>query len=175
MTKKCKQCGEVKPLENFRKYYNGRLGSYKVCKACEKINSREKYLRNKGDSMTELDKVELNKIHTLYEMQRACGLQPPQRRESVSRVGDLDRLLNKYSDMDATPTELTQWLTCELTEEPEYYHDVVYADLCAKYRRVVRYDEKSLTPIYDETYKDVLYEILARFDGYEDSYYNTEE
>ena len=174
MTKKCKQCGEVKPLDSFRKYYNGRLGNYKVCKACEKINSREKYLRNKGDAMTELDKAELRKIHALYEMQRACGLQPPQRREAVSRVDDLDELLNKYSAMDATPVELTQWLTNELTEEPEYYHDVVYADLSQRYRKVLRYDER-LTPIYDETYKDLLYKILARFDEYEDNYYNTEE
>ena len=161
-------------MENFRKYYNGRVGSYTICKVCEKINSREKYLRGKGDSMTELDRAEFDKIHALYEAQRACGLQPPRRREAASRVDDLDRLLGKYSSMDATPAELTQWLTCELTSEPEYYHDVVYADLCSKYRKVLSYDEM-LTPVYDETYKDVLYKILARFDDYEDTYYNRED
>ena len=39
-TKTCKQCGVIKPLEQFRNYYGGRKGTYTVCKSCEKINSR---------------------------------------------------------------------------------------------------------------------------------------
>ena len=40
----CKQCGQIKPIEQYRKYYGGRKGTYKVCKSCEKINARAKYL-----------------------------------------------------------------------------------------------------------------------------------
>ena len=35
--KTCKQCGELKPIEQFRKYYGGRKGTYTTCKTCENI------------------------------------------------------------------------------------------------------------------------------------------
>jgi len=38
ITKICKQSGETKPLDQFRRYYGGRKGTYKTCKFCEKIN-----------------------------------------------------------------------------------------------------------------------------------------
>ena len=60
--KTCRQCGEIKPLSQFRKYYGGRKGTYKMCKVCERVNSREKYLFAKGDSLRQEEKVELKKI-----------------------------------------------------------------------------------------------------------------
>ena len=83
-TQVCKQCGELKPIELFRKYYGNRRGYYKTCKVCEKINSREKYLRNKAD-LTDSESIELEKIHTLYEAQRAAGLQRSAREPAAGK------------------------------------------------------------------------------------------
>ena len=176
--KKCKQCGEVRPLDNFRNYYGGRKGTYTICKTCESINSRAKYLRRKGDAMSDAEKSELDKIYQLYEIQRACGLTPPQARKEKSErlVDTLDRLMSSYTvPTSDVPDDLAKWLTCELTAEPEYYHNTVYEELLSKYRPVIRYDEVALQVIYDETYKSTLNEVLARFDEYEEKYYNQED
>jgi hypothetical protein len=185
-TKQCKQCGEVKPLTQFRQYYGGRKGYYTVCKSCEKINSRAKYLERKMDSRTQLEEVELNKIHRLYDAQRACGLQPPRRDSGRhTKLSDsLDDMINAYEskanivpelseflDTEAIPAELQQWLSCELTEEPDYYLDKVYEDLKSKYRPVLKIDQETMLPSYDDTYKQVLEVILGRFNDYEDAYY----
>ena len=58
MTKTCKQCGVIKPLEQFRNYYGGRKGTYTICKTCEKINSRVKYLEGKSE-LNDKEKAEL--------------------------------------------------------------------------------------------------------------------
>lgn len=174
--KRCKQCGEVKPLETFRKYYGGRKGTYTMCKACESINSRAKYLLKKGDALTELDRIELDKINKLYEAQRACGLEPPNfgAGRAVRVVDSLDDLISSFekkASTSNTPEELTKWLTCELTEKPEYYHDVVYEVLLNKYRKVLRIAQDTMLPVYDETYTNTLNKILERFDEYEELYY----
>lgn len=189
-TKICRQCGEVKPVSQFRKYYGGRKGTYKTCKMCEKINSRAKYLMNKGEACSDADLVELKKIHILWEAQRAAGLQPP--RENAGRalplVESLDDMINKYTQQaeelqeiiqtaktSDVPAELSRWLTEPLTDEPEYYQDVVYEDLRAKYRPKSKVDKNTLLPVYDDTYKTILDEILDRFYAYEDAYYNKED
>lgn len=172
-TKRCRQCGEVKPTDKFRPYYNSE-GIYTICKACEKINSRAKYLMRKGDKATEADKAELAKIEQLYEYQRIAGLKPPRRRNDLQKsLEAFDALISKYKQVASVgPQELQQWLTEELTEEPEHYIDVVYEQLISKYRPVIRIDAATLTPVYDETYKDLLNQILERFSAYEDNYYN---
>lgn len=189
-TKICKQCGEMKPVSQFRKYYGGRKGTYKTCKMCEKINSRAKYLMNKGDACSDAEVIELKKIHTLWDAQRAAGLQPP--RENAGRalplVESLDDMISKYTQQaeelqeiiqtaktSEVPAELSRWLTEPLTDEPEYYQDIVYEELKAKYRPKAKIDKNTMLPVYDDTYKAILDEILDRFYAYEDAYYNKED
>lgn len=185
--KTCKQCGEIKPIEQFRKYYGGRKGTYTTCKTCEKINSRAKYLTNKGDKCGEAEIAELNKIHELWEVQRMAGLQPP--RENTGRTvpitESLDDMIGKYQQQAEVvrdvvravgdinvPAELSRWLTETLTEEPEYYQDEVYDSLKAKYRPKTKIDPDTMLPMYDDTYLPVLDKILERFNDYEDEYYD---
>lgn len=181
-TKTCKQCGELKPITQFRKYYGGRKGTYKTCKVCERINSRVKYLNTKGDKRSDAENAELDKIHALWAAQRAIGLNPPKSRaeRTASVTEDLDSMLNKYqamaSSVDTTeaeaPAELLKWLHEPLTETPEYYQENVYEQLKDKYRPQVRIDTATMLPVYDDTYKTVLDKIAARFDEYEDNYYS---
>ena len=188
--KRCKQCGEIKPIEQFRKYYGGRKGHYTTCKTCEKINSRAKYLTNKGDKCSEAERTELAKIHELWDAQRAAGLQPP--RENTGRKvplsKSLDDMIGKYKqqaealqeivqvvDVPNIPAELSRWLTEPLTEEPEYYQDEIYEQLKAKFRPKIKIDHDTMLPIYDDTYKPILDKILERFYDYEDTYYDRED
>lgn len=180
--KECKQCGELKPLELFRKYYGGRRGTYKVCLACEKINTREKYLARKADQMSEDEQVELTKIHALYDAQRAAGLQPPRTKLSASRVDNLDEMIKAYkskavlesvdagADIPPVPSEIQKWLSAELTEEPDYYLDEVFEELTERYRPVLRIDQVTLQPIKDDTYKIALDALWDKFREYEDNY-----
>lgn len=171
-TKRCKQCGELLPISNFRPYYTG-SGNYNVCSKCEKINSRFKYLTRKGDKATAADKSELAKIEQLYEYQRLAGLKPPRRRKDLQlAIETFDELLRKYKEVSSSvPEELQRWLTVELTEEPEYY-DAIYEQLNRKYRPLLRVDSETFVQVFDETYTETLHKILERFNDYEDKYYN---
>lgn len=195
--KVCKQCGELKPIEQYRKYYGGRKGHYNTCKLCEKINARAKYLRNKGESMDSTEALELEKIEKLYEAQRAAGLQPPGKSERSKPIVDsLDDMIAKYAQTTSNiipipmtakdivdgptltkhvPAELQLWLKCDLTEEPDYYLDEVYEELKAKYRPQLHIDTETMQPVYDNTYKHALEQILDRFYAYEDTYYDKED
>lgn len=189
--KNCKQCGQLKPIEQFRKYYGGRKGHYNVCKMCEKINSRAKYLRAKGESMNHEEEAELSKIEKLYEVQRKAGLQPPTKSErNKPLVDDLDAMIAQYQPVEpriipvplgapqviarTIPAELQMWLKCDLTEEPDYYLDEVYEDLKSKFRPQTHIDQATLQPVYDDTYKVVLEQILDRFYKYEEEYWDKE-
>jgi len=66
------------------------------------------------------------------------------------------------------PAELAEWLTRPLTEEPEYYEDI-YFKLREKYMPVVGVSSEGVQ-LHDETYKEILDQILERFDEYEDNY-----
>lgn len=176
--KRCKQCGELRPEDQYRKYYGGRKGSYKTCKTCEKINGRAKYLRRKGDDRSSAESNELERIEKLYDAQRAAGLQPPCAGGShmtvASSVDDMLSKFNCHTDASgrtvAAPPELSRWLTEPLTEEPDFYTDEVYDELTAKYRPVLRLDN-DMSPVYDDTYKDILEQIISRFYEYEESYW----
>ena len=186
--KACKQCGELKPLEQFRNYYGGRKGTYTVCKSCEKINARAKYLRRKGDEISEAEANELSKIEQLYDAQRAAGLQPPNSDNGRSKpvAGSLDDMISKYTnmavmqsidegrDVPPVPAELQKWLTESLTEEPDYYLDEVYEELKKIYRPLLSIT-RDRQPVYDDTYKGVLEQILTRFYEYEESYWDKED
>lgn len=185
--KTCKQCGELKPISQFRRYYGNRRGTYTMCKSCERINSREKYLSAKGDERSVDENAELDKIHQLYDYQRSLGLNPPGKQSRRPALSDeLDDMLDKYRGMaekvvEATgaihdiiaevPAALNRWLVEELTDEPDYYLDDVYETLRETYRPCVGIDKDTMMPVYDEKYKAILDRILERFSDYEDSYY----
>jgi len=141
--RKCKQCGEVKQLSSdfFRQYYGENAkGFYRVCKTCERINNRYKYLTGKGDAATQADLEEIKRIEELYDTLRELGLEPPRygagmtstvysvveellkrkRQQAVDRKEQLEEIGVEAS----APTELAEWLSKPLTEEPEYYEDV---------------------------------------------------
>jgi hypothetical protein len=182
--KTCKQCGELKPIEQYRKYYGGRKGHYNTCKVCEKINARYKYLNNK-ETQNSAEITELAKIEQLYEVQRRAGLQPPRKDAERNKplVDSLDDMIAKYTDMNTiasvddgiekkpVPADLQLWLKCELTEEPDYYLDEIYEELKTKYRPQLSIDTQTMQPIYDDTYKEALDKVLERFYEYEDSYW----
>ena len=182
--RKCKQCGEVKQLSSdfFRPYYgkNAR-GFYRVCKTCESINNRYKYLTGKGDAATQADLEEIRRIEELYDTLRELGLEPPRYGAGASSTvySVVEELLKRKRQQAAekkeqfgveadVPTELAEWLTRPLTEKPEYYEDV-YFKLREKYMPVVGTNPDA-TPKYDETYKEIMDQILERFDEYEDNY-----
>lgn len=189
--KTCKQCGELKPISQFRKYYGGRKGHYTMCKQCERINSREKYLTAKGESMTWQEEGELDKIHKLWEYQRSLGLQPPTKQtRRTSLADDLDGMLDKYKGMTEqltgvkgidqleftdVPPALLSWCFAPLDQEPDYYLDEVYDKLCDTYRPCIGIDKESMMPQYDNKYKAILDKILERFNDYEDTYYEGTE
>lgn len=188
----CKQCGEVKQLttEFFRKYYGANAkGFYRVCKVCESINNRYKYLTGKGDAATPADLEEIKSIEELYDLLKGLGLEPPKYGAGTTSTvhSVVEELLNRKQQQAVdrkeqleeigveanVPTELVDWLSRPLTEEPEYYGDV-YFKLREKYMPVVGINPDS-TPMYDETYKDTLEAILDRFDEYEDNYVYDED
>lgn len=188
--KNCKQCGELKPIEQFRKYYGGRKGHYNTCKLCEKINARYKYLNNK-ETQCDAEIRELDKIERLYEAQRAAGLQPPRKEAERNKplVDSLDDMIAKYKPATTVraivnddesaqelfvPADLQLWLKCDLTEEPDYYLDEVYEELKTTFRPTLCIDQETLQPVYDNTYKAVLDQILERFYKYEEDYWDKE-
>lgn len=175
--KKCRQCGEIKSTDQFRSYYTG-SGTYRTCKTCEKINSRAKYLRRKGDRLSPSEKDELEAINELYDMQRKCGLKPPSTRADSTPLMDvINKHKQKYFEQASAdgPEALTYWLDAPLTETPEYYLDVVYEQLKKQYRPIVGLERETKLPLYDDTHVELLDKILERFNNYEDIYYTEED
>ena len=102
----------------------------------------------------------------------------------------LDKLLSFYEATDTNrgipatqspsslpinmPDELKEWLNSEMSVwseagiSPEYLQETVYESLKAKYRPQIGVDKETYLPIYDDTYKTVLNDILKRFDDYEE-------
>lgn len=183
-TKICKQCGEIKPLTQFRQYYKGK-GFYTICKSCESINTRAKYLNGK-EHLSPAETKELGQINELYEIQRGLGLKPPtfKAHKWGSVTEQLPMLLEKYSakylelqqatkglvdDGVVVPYELARWLTEPLDKTPEYYEDL-FDSLAGTYRPVLYVSNENFEPVYNETYARVLDKILERFNEYEDAY-----
>lgn len=113
----------------------------------------------------------------------------------ASKVDDyLDQLSSFYGAADATPaatkptapalepdemdipSDLKRWL--DMTPEdfvmagltPDYLQETVYESLKAKYRPQIGTDPATFLPIYDDTYKSILNQILRLFDEYEDAF-----
>lgn len=71
------------------------------------------------------------------------------------------------------PDDLAYYLGDEWFEhnyDPEYLHEVVYESLKAKYRPMLSFDMVKHEPVFDDTYKATLDEILKKFDDYEDDF-----
>lgn len=79
-------------------------------------------------------------------------------------------------DTTDVPEGLQQWLTGSFDEwyeklfTPEYLNESVYPTLKSAYRKEIGWNAVTLTPEYDDTYKDVLNRISDRFWDYEDWY-----
>ena len=134
--RKCKQCGAVKPLVDFRPYHNSTSRCH-TCLVCESINGKRRYLEKKQNNGTisETEQEELDKIYKLYGILEAKGLKPPRispgKRGAESTVIDaLDYMLAAFeSDEDEKVGEITTGATleaymdivekAEMTEEAE--------------------------------------------------------
>lgn len=134
--RKCKQCGAVKPLVDFRPYHNSKSRCH-TCLVCESINGKRRYLEKKQNNQTisETEQEELDKIYRLYSILEAKGLKPPRispgKRGAESTVIDaLDYMLAAFeSDEDEKVGEITTGATleaymdivekAEMTEEAE--------------------------------------------------------
>ncbi|MNB67551.1 hypothetical protein D3C75_140390 [compost metagenome] len=175
--RRCKQCGEVKPaIENFRTYYHRNAKTmYKTCKACERINQRLKYL-NRKTQRTSADETEIKLIKELYELQRSQGLRPPKGEEDaidiVAMIAAQQERGVPVEPVSEIPHELQHWLSVDLQAFTPEALEQVGDELMTKYRKTTGVDPITLVPIYDDKYRDILNEILKRFDAYEDIYYD---
>lgn len=88
-TKVCKFCGQEKSVDNFRHYYDGRRGTYTYCRDCERIETRRKYLKRRGDKCTPEQIQELQEIHALYQARATKGLHAPGVTPKKPSVADL--------------------------------------------------------------------------------------
>lgn len=76
-------------------------------------------------------------------------------------------------EMDV-PSDLQRWLDMRVEDfamsglTPDYLQETVYESLKAKYRPQIGTDPATFLPVYDDTYKNVLNQILRKFDDYED-------
>jgi len=121
-------------------------------------------------------------IQELYNVQRSQGLKPPgaAETESIDIVAALARQQAQAKDVvsaappDTIPHDLQHWLTVDLEAFKPDDLEQVSSELLAKYKKPTGVDPVTLAPIYDDTFRDVLNEILKRFDDYEDAYYDNE-
>lgn len=172
---------------------------YRICRDCESINTTYRRTREQLDKggLTPAESGALadtlTKITKLYRALEAKGLQVPEygvkKKKSAAETA-VDKLLAFYgqqpqeqarqSTVDIPteidiPEDLNIWLTQDVNEwvenglSPEYLQETVYESLKAKYRPQLGYDPERGLPIYDDTFKEVLNQILRRFDDYEDS------
>ena len=134
------------------------------------------------------------RIEMLYDMLSARGLRVPTKKvpedPNAGVLGTVDKLFAMYGEkptvatVTATvaaptsevPDELQAWLDADPAEwqakelSPEYLQETIYESLKAKYRPQIGVNRDTYLPIYDDTYKDVLNQILRKFDDYEEQY-----
>lgn len=208
--KRCKQCGILKEADDFRQYTysreKGTEGRYRICRACESINTSYRRARALLDSgnVKKLGDIDgpgnlmdawntVSRIERLYETLEAQGFSVPVYGDSPARqlTSDqtIDQLMAFYGvsasghpgiptdesvAQDVVPEDLQTWLDqdpqmwIDAGLSPEYLQETVYESLRAKYRLQIGFDRDRGLPIYDDTYKLVLNNILRRFDDYEE-------
>ena len=149
--KKCKQCGAVKPLVDFRPYHNS-TSRCNTCLVCESINGKRRYLEKKQNNgtITETEQEELEKIYKLYSILRDKGLEPPRispgKRGAESTVIEaLDIMLAAFeSGQDDKAGEITTGATLE-----------AYMDIVEKAESTVEVEQAEETNNYDTDTYDV--------------------
>lgn len=134
-----------------------------------------------------------NQIQELYDILRAKGLKVPDfttkkpvkaddTSDTIARLKAFyvsDSAVTTTSEAAVEPPEdipddLKPWLEKDYTGwtekglSPEYLQETVYEALRAKYRPQTGIDKEKLLPVYDDTYKATLNEILRNFDEYEE-------
>lgn len=138
---------------------------------------------------------EAQKIDALYALLDAHGLRTPKRgtiKEEAKPFNAVDsaveQLTTFYGELKPVvpaptaqqvvevPEELQAWLDADPAEwaekdlSPEYLQETIYESLKAKYRPQTGVDKETYLPIYDDTYKQILNNILRKFDDYEEQY-----
>lgn len=140
---------------------------------------------------------QVQSIENLYKMLEAKGLKVPTLLTAPQKGTPVDNIVKKLTDFYATsgtplaptgpstvdagvitkelPDDLAGWLNGDWHDwqeqgmSPEYLQETVYESLKAKYRPQTGFDHEKGLPIYDDTYKKALSDILRRFDDYEDA------
>lgn len=178
----------------------GTEGRFRICRPCERMNSRYRALSQMSpEAMSEAQQTELMKIENAYAILESKGYSTPKTAKAMDKKEEhteADEILAFYadsvvktptapeilqkqaavpeSDYSNLPDELSYWLTSSFDEwrdfPPEYLQETVYESLKAKYRPQIGVDRQTYLPIYDDTYKKPLNDILRRFDDYEDMY-----
>lgn len=141
----------------------------------------------------------INKIESMYATLERQGLRVPAHGvkakakfvPEAATMQAVDKLNHFYGTVQAevcarvevsvpTPDELQKWLDADMQDwvtaelSPEYLQETIYESLKAKYRPQTGVDRNTFMPTYDDTYKDVLNQILRRFDDYEEMMSATE-
>lgn len=190
-----KEADEFRPYTYAR--LKGTEGRLSICRHCEAINSKYKRaletLAGPVDPFRQDNaRVVKAQIDNLYEVLAANGLKVPtfnigNKAKTDAVTEDVRKLIEFYGaetkPVVAVPTEiktgevpddLQAWLGNDWEEwaekglTPEYLQETVYEALKAKYRPQIGFDKDKLLPIHDDTYKQVLNDILRNFDDYEE-------
>lgn len=142
-------------------------------------------------------------IERLYAMLESRGLKVPATITEQRSSNPVDDVVKKLSDFYATsdqplppsgqstvdttvstnimPDDLAGWLSSDWHDwrdqgmSPEYLQETVYESLKAKYRPQTGFNRETGLPIYDDTYKAELNQILRLFDEYEEAVAEEEE
>lgn len=159
---------------------------------CKKLDGNDYTI---GSSEHEMAVAQREQIRQMYLALEQHGLRTPLQAERerkkpvVDPIQDtIQQLTMFYAEPVPTtapridlspediPGELRSWLDAPMEDwvshdlSPEYLQETIYESLKAKYRPQTGVDKETYLPIYDDTYKDVLNQILRRFDDYEEQY-----
>ena len=98
MFKVCTQCKISKDLEDFPNYKTGKYGKLAKCRICDKINQRNRYLKNKEDRLKKSKEYKLkNKKHN-SEIDRQRYLRQREKKLAYQKQQRLDKpeYMKKY-------------------------------------------------------------------------------
>lgn len=184
MNKTCKQCTKTLPdTEEFFRPYSPRgkglrkstVGRNTVCRECEQLNNIAARLLKNG-TKTQQEKELMEKLPAYYEQLVAIGGQPigayakhilqtdnasGARKGSAALGSILDKVTISLESGDPFIAEYDKLLHIELTEEPDYYQDLLEG---------LRTSTAGPDGRVKDKYKDKFDEVATRFDDYEDNY-----
>jgi hypothetical protein len=172
-TRKCKQCTELKPINQFRRYCQTTLtgdrseSRYRYCLNCERVNNGYKHAKrtNNLQSMVEFE--------ACYKLLIAKGGIIPGMSQKVSAYDALHETIKlaqapKVSTDDITSWTIDEWLTKDLTQFSfDFINDYVSGPLRDKLKPILRFDQETGQEIRDTTNQDTFNQILYRMDDLE--------